>query len=142
MLNISRFCCEHLECGCITDKRNPVFSFIAESDRKEVTRKSAVLTVNGEQIDAIGQIAVPYAGRELLPFTVYEAVLTITDSEGETAESALTFETGRMESAWSAAWISDASYSFTEKKVSPVPMMFRPFRSAVLPAPRRACRSS
>lgn len=125
MLNITRFCCEQLERGCVTDKKNPVFSFIAESDKKEVTLKSAVLNVNGEQIDAIGQIAVPYKGRALQPFTGYEATLTVTDSEGETANASLTFETGRMDTAWSAEWISDPAYSFTEKKVSPVPMVFR-----------------
>ena len=125
MLKITDFRCEALRSSCVTDKKNPVFSFIAESDKKEVTLKSAVLTVNGEQIDAIGQIAVPYRGRDLLPFTVYEAELSVADSEGETAETSLSFETGRMDVPWQAEWISDPSYSFTEKKVSPVPMVFR-----------------
>ena len=125
MLQITDFRCEHLAGCCVTDKTNPVFSFIAESDQNEVTLKSAVLTVNGEEIDAIDQIAVPYQGKALLPFTVYEAHLAVTDSEGETAEADLTFETGRMDTPWSAEWISDAAYSFTEQKVSPVPMVFQ-----------------
>ena len=125
MLKITDFRCEGLTHGCVTDKQNPTFSFIAESDRTGVTLKKAMLTVNGEQIDAIGQIAVPYSGAKLRPFTVYDASLSVTDSLGETATASLTFETGRMDTPWAAEWISDGAYIFTEKKVSPVPMVFR-----------------
>ena len=125
MLKITDFRCEGLAHGCVTDNQNPTFSFIAESDRTGVTLKKAVLTVNGEQIDAIGQIAVPYSGAKLRPFTVYDATLSVTDSLGDTATASLSFETGRMDTPWSADWISDGAYPFTEKKVSPVPMVFR-----------------
>ena len=125
MLKINDFRCESLAKGCVTDEKKPVFSFAAESDRHGVTIQNAVLTVNGETIDAIGQIAVPYSGKALEPYTVYEASLSVTDSHGETAAAALSFETGKMEEPWTAEWISDSAYLFTEKKVSPVPMVFR-----------------
>ena len=72
-----------------------------------------------------GQIAVPYEGRPLSPFTEYKAELTVTDSNGETAAEQLMFETGFLDTAWEAAWISDPGYEFTEKKISPKPMTFR-----------------
>ena len=49
----------------------------------------------------------------------------MTDSRGETAEASTQFETGRLDTPWSADWITDGSYQFTEKKVSPRPMTFR-----------------
>ena len=125
MLRITDFRCEGLARGCVTDEKNPVFYFIPESDQKGISVAKAVLTVNGETIDAIGQIAVPYVGAPLLPFTVYDAKLSVTDSAGETATATLSFETGRMDEPWAADWISDGAYTFTEKKVSPVPMVFR-----------------
>ncbi len=125
MLKITDFRCEGLAKGCVTDKKNPVFSFVPESDQKGVSVEKAVLSVNGETIDAIFEIGVPYAGAPLKPFTVYDAKLSVTDSAGETATASLSFETGRMDAPWTAEWISDGAYSFTEKKVSPVPMVFR-----------------
>ena len=71
------------------------------------------------------QIAIPYGGPALSPFTTYTAHLAATDSNGETATAQLSFETGRMNEPWQAEWISDAAYHFTEKKVSPIPMTFR-----------------
>ena len=125
MLSITDFRCQGLSAGCVTDEKNPVFSFITESDRSNVSIKKAVLTVNDETIDASAQTAVPYLGRALKPYTVYHASLSVLDSEGEEATAFLSFETGRMDEPWTAEWISDSSYVFTEKKVSPVPMVFK-----------------
>ena len=125
MLQISRFTCEGLTSGCVTDKPNPAFSFALESDRNGAALMSATLFVNGETIDAQKQIGVRYAGKALEPFTAYTATLTVADTFGETATASLSFATGRMDTPWEAKWISDGAYIFKEKKISPKPMHFR-----------------
>ncbi len=125
MLKITRFTCENLESGCVTDRANPCFSYTVFSDRENAAVKSAVLSVNGCEIHTTKQVGITYEGKSLEPFTSYEAKLLVTDTSGETAAASLRFETGRMEEKWRGEWISDASYHFTEKKVSPKPMTFR-----------------
>ena len=125
MLSVSRFTVEGLEKGCVTDQRNPRFSFALESDRENVTLKKAVLTVNGWTAETDSQIAVSYQGPPLEPFTGYTASVTAWDDAGETAQAEVKFETGRLDQPWIGRWITDPGYAFTEKKVSPVPLMFR-----------------
>lgn len=125
MLIISRFTVENQENGCITDEASPRFSFSLSSDKNHTALKHATLSVGGWQIETTNQIAIPYGGQALTPFTTYTAYLNATATNGETAAAELTFETGRMGLPWQAAWISDAAYHFTKKKVSPVPMTFR-----------------
>lgn len=124
MLNISRFTCENLSAGCVTDVENPCFSYTVESDRENIQIKNAQLMINGWTTETDKQIAIPYKGARLQPFTKYEARLKVCDSREERAEAALEFETGRMGEPWEAKWISDASYLFTEKRISPKPMTF------------------
>ncbi|MDO4284852.1 MAG: family 78 glycoside hydrolase catalytic domain [Eubacteriales bacterium] len=132
MLEIRKFTCENLAEGCVTDERTPHFSYAAQSERQGAYLVRMRLSVNGWQVQESGdaaepvrQIAIPYQGAPLSPFTEYEAQLQIWDDAGETAVRTLRFETGRLDAPWQAQWISDPSYSFTEKRVSPVPMMFR-----------------
>lgn len=125
MLRITDFTCENLQEGCVTDRPSPRFSFAAESDRQGATLRSAKLRVGGHNIDALGQINIPYDGAPLRPFTSYRAELSVEDDAGETATAQLTFETGRMGILWQGKWITDGSYRFTEKKTSPVPLTFR-----------------
>lgn len=125
MLTISRFAVENLEKACVTDVARPRFSFSLSSDQNHTALSRATLSVGDWQVETTEQIAIPYDGPSLSPFTTYTARLTATDSNGETATRELTFETGRMGKPWQAEWISDAAYHFTEKKVSPVPMTFR-----------------
>ena len=125
MLQIQKFRCEGLEHGCVTDRETPTFSFVLDSDRSGTALKKAEISVNGARFDAIAQTAVPYIGAALKPFTTYEATLDALDSFGESAEAVLSFETGRMGTPWAAKWITDGAYTFTEKKVSPIPMQFR-----------------
>lgn len=124
MLNITRFTCENLKDGCITDVRHPSFSYVLESNQAHTFLQKAKLTINDWSIETDKQIAIPYEGAQLSPFTEYEAKIDVYDCHGEHAESRLRFETGRMDTPWEAHWISDASYKFTEKKVSPKPMTF------------------
>ena len=125
MLNITRFAVENLTQGCVTDVRRPRFSFALDSSREGAALRRAVLRVGDWEGEAEGQIAVPYGGAPLEPFTVYNAALTAEDDAGETDRAQLTFETGRLDTPWTGKWISDPAYKFTEKKVSPKPMTFR-----------------
>ena len=125
MLNITRFAVENLTQWCVTDVRRPRFSFALDSSREGAALRRAVLRVGDWEGEAAGQIAVPYGGAPLEPFTVYTAALTAEDDAGETARAQLTFETGRLDTPWTGKWISDPAYKFTEKKVSPKPMTFR-----------------
>ena len=124
MLKITRFAVEGLTAGCVTDHSHPSFNFALESDGRNITLASAELQVGDWKTQAAGQ-TIQYAGPVLLPFTCYHAVLKATASNGDTATAELDFETGRMDIPWQGQWISDPSYRFTEKKVSPLPMVFR-----------------
>ncbi len=124
MFRIKRFACEQRVQHGVTDAANPAFSFSVESDRNGASLKSAALAVNGWTAQA-EQVATRYEGPALAPFTTYNAKLTVTDDQGSTDSAALTFETGRMGTPWQARWITDGSYCFTEKRVSPVPLTFR-----------------
>lgn len=125
MVKISRFTCENLTKGCVTDERRPRFSYVVESGRQGAKLEKARLTLGKWQIETTGQIAVPYGGSALKPFTSYQAGLQVWDDEGNTDSRTISFETGRMDIPWQAQWISDGAYHFTEKKVSPIPMTFR-----------------
>ncbi len=125
MLKITRFTVENLTTGCVTDVERPRFSFTLDSDRPGAALRKAVLRMGSWQTETAEQIAVPYGGPALKPFTSYTVELTAEDDAGETAKSSVTFETGRLDTPWAGQWISDPRYQFTEKKVSPAPMTFR-----------------
>ncbi len=125
MLSITRFTCENMREGCVTDNAKPAFAFTVADDKNDTSLKSAEITVNGWTKVTNEQIGIIYDGMPLVPFSSYEAHLRVISSKDEEAEATLTFETGRMDIPWSANWISDKNYIFTEKKVSPVPMVFR-----------------
>lgn len=125
MLSIKKFTVENLASGCVTDREAPRFSFQLKSDRENVTLKAAKLSVGDWQTETTEQIAVCYDGQTLKPFSTYQAALHVQDSTGEEADASLTFETGRMGSAFQGSWITDTAYFFTEKKTSPIPMTFR-----------------
>ncbi len=125
MLSITRFACEGLERGCVTDEPRPRFDFAVASDRAGATVAAATVAVNGQVIDLGVAQAARYDGPALEPCTTYAAQLSVTDDAGQTATADLTFETGLLGQAFKATWISDASYSFTEKGTSPTPMVFR-----------------
>lgn len=125
MLGITHFTVEGLSEGCVTDEKRPRFSFAVESGRAGARLKRAVLQVGDWENETDGQIAIPYGGPALEPFTPYTAHLMVEDDAGETAQTELTFETGRLDTPWTGKWISDPDYHFTEKKVSPKPMTFR-----------------
>ncbi|MBO7363761.1 MAG: family 78 glycoside hydrolase catalytic domain [Lachnospiraceae bacterium] len=136
MLKVTRFSVENLTEGCVTDAKQPSFSFSLESDRQNVTLKKALIRLGNWKKETTSQISVPYEGPALKPFTCYEAKLEVTDDAGETATSAVAFETGRLDTPWTGEWISDPAFLFTEKGVSPVPMVFRKAVSLKKPVKR------
>ncbi|MBO4885278.1 MAG: family 78 glycoside hydrolase catalytic domain, partial [Clostridia bacterium] len=125
MLKIRKFACEHLTQGCVTDERTPRFSFSVDSDRQGTAIQKAVISVNGWSTETTRQADIAYAGQPLKPFTAYEAKLSVIDGEGNEARASMSFETGRFDLPWSAKWITDGGYRFTEKGVSPKPLTFR-----------------
>lgn len=125
MLKITRFACENLTSGCVTDEASPHFSYTVESDRMGNKIAKAKITLGNWEVETSEQISIPYTGKPLQPFTNYEAVLQVWDEFGESTKEVCRFETGRMKTDWVAKWISDKTYIFKEKKVSPIPMVFR-----------------
>lgn len=127
MLEITRLTVEHLTQGCVTDCPAPRIGFAVQSDRNDAELTDAILQVGdwNAHLPQDGQTGTAYKGPALLPFTTYGVRLTVTDNTGAAAEAETTFETGRMETPWRGQWISDPDFTFTEAKVSPVPMVFR-----------------
>jgi alpha-L-rhamnosidase len=124
MLRIENFRCENIAGKCYTDQADPRFSYYCESDVAGDRISFATLSLGGVSADAKEQTGVAVKAN-LKPFTEYTAKLCVRSESGEEAEKDLTFETGRMDTPWSAKWITCGSYRFTEKKTSPVPMTFR-----------------
>lgn len=125
MLTIRKIKTENLSSECVTDEKNPSFSFSLESDRENVSLKQAKISLNGWEKIVNYQIGIVYDGPALSPFTCYEVTICAQDNYGDMASESMFFETGRMDTLWSAKWISDTSYRFKEKKVSPKTMTFR-----------------
>lgn len=125
MLTITRLAVENSEHCCVTDQTVPAFSWSMDSDRQNVLCREAVLTVNGWTWRGTAQTGIRYGGAPLAPFTCYTAQLTVTDNYGETACKTACFETGFLGRPWTAHWITDPAYRFTDKKTSPRPMTFR-----------------
>lgn len=116
---------ENLAHNCVTDNASPRFSFAVSSERRGAALATAEISVNGWNIKTAEQILVPYGGKPLQPFKKYTVNVAATDNYGESDNASVEFETGRMQTPWQAEWITDGSYKFTEKKVSPTPLLFR-----------------
>ena len=140
MLKIASFQVEHMSAGCVTDEAQPRFSWYAESDRGDNEITDAVLTVGNWQSRRREQSVVRYSGPALTPMQAYKAQLHVRDRYGEEAEAEIEFETGRMGTPFAASWITDGSYRFTEKKVSPRPMLFRK-RTVLAGDPQKIARA-
>ena len=125
MLKIEKFTVENLEKNCVTDNPAPRFSFALKSESNGVSLKEAAICLNEWKKITTEQVLVPYGGKPLKPFTKYCVKISAEDNFGEEACAETAFETGRMGTPWLAEWITDGSYQFREKRVSPVPMTFR-----------------
>lgn len=115
---------ENLSNGCVTDKKQPTFTLNVTSDKQGAELKRAQISVGEWRAETNGRIYIPYGGKPLKPFTEYEVKVEAEDNFGEKACAESAFSTGRMDTPWGAKWITDGSYKFTDKKTSPVPMLF------------------
>lgn len=122
MLKISSIKIDGLEQSLITDTP-PNITFALESDIQGEALKNAVITVGDWRRETEDQANNLYSG-PMEPFTKYTVQIEATGESGETATATATFETGRLDTPWTARWITDSSYDFPDK-VSPVPMTFR-----------------
>lgn len=124
-MKIIKLTTENLTENCVTDNKNPRISFAVSSEKQGAKLAQAEITVGNWELTTDRQILVPYAGEALKPFTKYNVTVKATDNFGDTDTASTSFETGRLDTPWTAKWITDGAYNFTEKKVSPVPMYFR-----------------
>lgn len=124
MLGVEHLTVENREAGCVTDEHHPRISFAVTSDLAETSLQEARVRIADWETTTTNQVALAYAGAGLQAFTQYPVDVEIRDNYGRTASAHTTFETGRLDTPWQAQWISDGSYRFTEKKVSPRPMVF------------------
>lgn len=85
--------------------------------------KKAVIQVGEQQWETTDQLNNRYTG-PLAPFTVYPVQVRAEGTSGETAQASTTFVTGRRDTPWQAAWITDSGYDFPDN-CSPAPMTFR-----------------
>lgn len=125
MLKISRFTVNDLEEACVTDDKNPYFSFAISSNRQGVKLTKSKLTMKDWLHESTEQIGIRYDGPPLQPFSTYTVTLEVEDELGNTASRELDFETGKLASAFKAQWITNDEYHFKERKVSPKPMYFK-----------------
>ncbi|MDO5100228.1 MAG: family 78 glycoside hydrolase catalytic domain [Eubacteriales bacterium] len=130
MVRINRITVENLTKDCVTDREQPRFGFSIDSDQADVSLHRAKLRVGKWELVTDEQIALPYSGEPLQPFTDYELSVEAQVSIGgemqrESISARTGFRTGRMKTPWSGLWISHGGYRFSEKKASPQPMYFR-----------------
>lgn len=125
MFKITDFKIENLSKACITDNKRPRFSYSVSSDHNEAKIKFAEIKLNDWEKKIDDRQDIEYDGEQLKPFTEYKVTLSVCDETGEKDEKQLIFRTGRMGTPWSADFITDLSYKFTEKKTSPIPMTFK-----------------
>ena len=125
MLTVGRLAVENVTEGCVTDSAHPLFTFNLDSDCQDDRMESATLKVNSWVGNPGDDMSIRYGGPDLKPFTSYNLDLNVRDTLGQSAFAVAQFETGRMGTPWQAKWITDGTYRFHEKKVSPSPMVFR-----------------
>ena len=111
--------------GHVTDSRNPRISYYFESDRPNTKVVEGKISLGSWSIKTVDHLAVIYDGPKLSPYTTYIVYVEVKDDQGEVATANVSFETGKLDSGWTAQWITDGKYRYKGKKVSPKTMTFR-----------------
>ena len=124
-MEIKNLAVDNVQNGLITDNLNPTITFYIESNKNNTSLKEAVIKCNGftKTINKIEPVK--YEGKHLLPYTRYEVEVEAVDSNGEKDIKKTYFETGKLAESWKGKWISDNTYLFKDKSISPKPMLFR-----------------
>ena len=125
MIKIERFSIEYSQKEIITDNEKPVFSFSLFSDKNNVKIKKCIFNLNNWNFEFVNERIIKYNGEKLKPLTDYEASLIVECEDGDIDSKKVKFSTGLLDTRWKGEWISDGSYNFIEKKVSPKPLVFR-----------------
>lgn len=108
MLRITELKCEYAKNPIGLDYKKPRFSWIMESDNKDVMQTAYEITVDGMwesgKVECNCSHLIEYNGTELMPCTEYAYKVKVYDNKGDVAEAEGTFETGLMGN-WEAEWI-------------------------------------
>ncbi len=126
MISIKTILIDGNDKNIVTDNPKPIFSFILESSDNDENLKNSKLSLNnGWSKDNCDPRQTIYDGAALKPLCKYLLTLEVEDSNGNIVKKELEFSTGRLSLPFEARWITDASYEFVEKGVSPKVMTFR-----------------
>ncbi len=125
MIKITKFTCEGLEKDIVTDEKHPLFSYSISEDHDDATIVVATLSIGNWTKEFNDFNSVKYDGKELDLRSSYEAILTVKDDKGQEAKKVLSFSTGLGENGLKGDFITDPSYRFTEKRISPKVLIFR-----------------
>lgn len=125
MLEIVSFTLDGQEKDILTDAKNPIFHYSARSDKEKDSATYVKLECNGWIYEGKDEIYITYNGEPFKPFQTYEAKITIRNSYNEETEKTLSFDTGYLGGSFKGRWISDPQYTFSEKKISPLPLTFK-----------------
>ena len=125
MLSIHTLKIEGTESLCITDCAAPTLDFGLASDMPETVLQSADICLDGKFLQTVNrQTGIRLTDLTVSPFTVHTVKVTAHDNHGESAEKEASFMFGRLQTPWTAKWITDISLDFS-KNTSPVPLTFR-----------------
>lgn len=113
MLKITDLKVNNLREGCITDSA-PYLSFALVSDIHGEALAAATISCGSWKITTTDQLDIR-CDVELKPYTGYEVFVEATGTSGETAKAAVRFQTGRLDTPWTASWITDGTYDFAKK---------------------------
>lgn len=113
MLRLVELKCEHQTNPLGISNRNPVFSWILDSNQENVrqTAYQAEVYEGEKQIWNSGKkmtdqsIDCTYSGPKLKPLTTYRWQVAVWDNKGELASARAWFTTARFDQSWRASWI-------------------------------------
>ncbi len=124
MFKIDEIQIENTVNSVVTDNASPVLSFSLQSDTDGCALKNAVVKIGEWEKVVDYQTGIVLKGIALAPFTEYTVAVTAFDNYGNQSTKTSNFFTGRLNTPWSAKWITDENYKF-EKKTSPLPFTFK-----------------
>lgn len=105
MLKVDKFTVEYQTYILGSDEKKPRFGWVLSSDKQNVVQKAYRIVVYDEKgvcvwdsgkVSSCRSAHIEYDGNELLPRTRYDVSVTVWDNKAQSAQSALTFETGLM----------------------------------------------
>ena len=124
-MEIKQLKVEYLNENIVTDNRKPRITFYVESSVQGDELKEATVTIGDWSKTFTSLIGIEYDGQPLKPFQEYVCKVKATTTSNQEDEKEIRFTMGRLDTPWVGKWITDGTYSFVEKNVSPIPLTFR-----------------